>query len=112
MMNDAITHRGFFGDGEHAFALTDPMVIELERLTGAGIGEIYARAIGLRFHAADLAQILRLGLIGGGMAPEQAHRLIATYAVNRPLAEIYPLALDVLDARWNGPTTPEEPAHV
>ncbi len=40
------------------------------------------------------------------MAPQQAMQLTDTYARNRPLAETYPLALDILDARWNGTTAP------
>jgi hypothetical protein len=101
-----ITHTGFFGDGDHVFALTDPMLIEIERLTGQGIGAIYQRAVAMAFSASDLVEIIRLGLIGGGMAPQQAMTLTDTYARNRPLAETYPLALDILDARWNGTTAP------
>lgn len=112
-MSDAITIRRFFGDAEHTFCLTDPMIVELERLADAGIGSIYARAVALQFRADDLAQIIRLGLIGGGMTPEAAHRLVETYARNRPFGEVFPLALDVLDARWNGiEAQPEEPPHV
>lgn len=100
-----ITFTGFFGDTDHAFALTDPMIAELEQLTGRGIGAVYQRAIKMEFAAADLAAIIRLGLIGAGMAPQQAAHLVATYAVDRPLSETYPLALDILDARWNGTPT-------
>lgn len=101
-----ITFQGFFGDGDHTFALTDPIIAELEQLTDKGIGSIYQRAIKMEFQASDLTAIIRLGLIGGGMAPERAARLVATYADNRPLSETYPLALDILDARWNG--TPDD----
>ena len=105
-----IQHHTFFGDGPHAFALTDPMLTELERLTGMGIGALYQRTVAMQFHAAHLTEIIRLGLIGGGMAPEQAQRLTATYATNRPFDEIVPLALDILDARWSGTTAPNTDA--
>jgi hypothetical protein len=101
-----IAHIGFFGDADHTFTLTDPMIVELERLTGQGIGTIYQRAVALAFSASDLVEVIRLGLIGGGMAPQNAMQLTDTYARNRPLAETYPLALDILDARWNGTTAP------
>jgi hypothetical protein len=97
-----ITHEGFFGDGVHAFTLTDDMIEELERITGHGIGAIYLRIVAGQFAVSEVAEIIRLGLIGGGMAPQNAAQLVSTYARNRPLAETFPLALDVLDARWNG----------
>lgn len=101
-MTAGITFRGFFGDAEHPFALTDKMVAELEQITGVGIGALYLRTVAGQFHVADLPEVLRLALIGGGMAPERAKRLVDTYGRDRPLSETYPLALDVLDARWNG----------
>lgn len=97
-----ITHSAFFGDGESAFALTDPTVIELERLTDTGIGALYARMVRNDFRLNDLIEVIRLGLIGGGTSPEDAARLVATYAKDRPIGEVLPLALDVLDARWSG----------
>ncbi len=103
-------HTAFFGDGEHTFALTDDMITELERLSEIGIGAFYLRAVNLQFHIADLIEIIRLGLIGGGAKPEQAAQLTDTYARNRPVDELYPLALDILDARWNGPETPDQEA--
>jgi hypothetical protein len=101
-MTDQITHVGFFGDGEHRFTLTDEMIAELERITGTGIAALYVQVAKLHFNAATLSEIIRLGLIGAGMAPEIAMRLIAAYARNRPIDELLPLALDVLDARWTG----------
>lgn len=98
----------FFGDAERTFCLTDHMITELERLTGTGIGTIYQRAIAQQFKLDDLVHTLRLALIGGGTTPEQAAQLVDTWARNRPFAETFPLALDVLDARWNG-TTQEQP---
>ncbi|MCW1919977.1 gene transfer agent family protein [Rhodobacter sp. KR11] len=107
-MSDRITHVTFFGDATHNFTLTDPMIAELERLTATGIGALYFRVINMQFNADTLGEIIRLGLIGGGTDPETAKRLVDTYARNRPLAEVFPLALDVLDARWTG--KPQEAA--
>ena len=33
-----VKHAAFFGDGDHVFALTPDMILELERKTGTGIG--------------------------------------------------------------------------
>jgi len=95
-------HTAFFGDGEHIFALTDDMIAELERIADLGIGALYLRTVNMAFKLVDLVEIIRLGLIGGGATPEKAMRLTDTYARNRPVDELFPLALDVLDARWGG----------
>ncbi|MTD98782.1 gene transfer agent family protein [Paracoccus sp. YIM 132242] len=102
-----IDHSVFFGDGPRLFRLTDPMVIELERLTDTGIGGLFSRMTRNDFRLSDLIEVIRLGLIGGGTNPEEAARLVATYAKDRPIGEILPLALDVLDARWSGSETAE-----
>ncbi|WP_415402883.1 gene transfer agent family protein [Tateyamaria sp. SN3-11] len=93
----------FFGDADYTFALTDDMILEVERKTEMGIGALYLRMINTAFALRDLTEIIRLGLIGGGTSPEQAKALTTTYATNRPIAELLPLALDILDARFNGP---------
>ncbi|MFN3663843.1 gene transfer agent family protein [Yoonia sp.] len=98
----------FFGDADRVFCLSDPMIQELERLSGVGIGTIYQRAIAQQFKLDDLTHTLRLALIGGGTSPQDAAQLVDTWAQNRPFAETFPLALDVLDARWNG-ITQEQP---
>lgn len=100
-MNE-ITLRAFFGDGERAFCLTDPMLAELERIAGQGIGAVYYSLANMTYPARILPEIIRLGLIGAGTNPEEAARLIGTYATNRPLAEVFPLAFEVLEARWTG----------
>jgi hypothetical protein len=105
-----MNHTAFFGDGDHTFALTDDMITELERLSDVGIGALYLRAVNMQFNIADLIEIIRLGLIGGGTTPEQAMRLTDTYARNRPIDELYPLALDILDARWGGAVEDDEAA--
>jgi Protein of unknown function (DUF3356). len=109
-MTDRITLRAFFGDRERAFTLTDPMIAELERQTGLGIGALYAKLINLGYSAQLLKETIRLGLIGGGTSPDEAAQLCAAYVENRPLAEIFPLAFEIMDARWNGIEDPEKDA--
>lgn len=103
------THRAFFGDAERAFALTPPLVLELERTTGAGVGALCQRVFAGAFHAADLAESIRLALIGAGETPERAKELIDTYVAGRPLAETFPLAISILEALWFG-AKPQEAA--
>ncbi|WP_137153501.1 gene transfer agent family protein [Rhizobium sp. FKL33] len=103
-------HTAFFGDATYTFALTDTTTTELERLTGVGVGALYLRMVNSLFYVSDMTQIIRLGLIGGCVSPEKAHTLVETYVNDRPFAEIVPLALDILDARWNGsPAAPVQP---
>jgi len=97
-----LSHTAFFGDGEHTFALTDDMIAELERLAELGIGALYLRAVNMQFKLTDLIEIIRLGLIGGGITPDRAAQLTDIYARNRPIDDLYPLALNILDARWGG----------
>ncbi|KIN60636.1 DUF3356 domain containing protein [Sulfitobacter noctilucae] len=104
-----ITFTGFFGTADHTFTLTDAMIAELERVCDCGIGTLYQRTVAMAFRSADLTEIIRLGLIGGGMTPQEAMQLTDTYARNRPMGEVFPLALDILDARWNG-TEPDKEA--
>lgn len=98
-------HVVYFGDGEKTFALTMPMIAELERKTGVGIGALYQRvALTLQFHVGDVVEIIRLGLIGGGTSPTEAQSLIDAYTPEQPLIPLAMLAVDILNARWNEPS--------
>lgn len=94
-------HTAYFGDGEKTFALTTEMILELERKTGVGIGALYSKLASAQFHFGDMIEVIRLGLIGGGTSPVEAQSLVDTYAKPRPIEETFPLALDILDARWS-----------
>jgi hypothetical protein len=95
-------HRAFFGDAEYDFRVTPRLVVELEHKTGAGIGALCSRVFARQFAQADITETIRIALIGGGTAPERAASLIASYAVDRPLSETYPLAVAILDDLWFG----------
>jgi len=94
-------HKAFFGDRERDFSLTPHLIPELESKTGKGIAALIA---GFR-HAtyADIAETIRLGLIGAGESPQEAHRLTGIYVPIRPLGEAHLLALDILTDLWTGP---------
>jgi len=95
-------HRAFFGDAEYPFRLTAKLTAELEKTTGAGIGALCTRVFNRQFVHSDISETLRLALIGAGMTPERAASLVATYAIDRPLIETYPIATAVLELRWFG----------
>lgn len=95
-------HRAFFGDKEHDFALGPALVLELEIVTGSGIGGLFKRMIANEFKAKEITETIRLGLIGGGTSPEIAARLVETYVPARPMIEAYALAVDILTALMFG----------
>ena len=92
----------FFGDGEYPFALTTPLIIELESKCGAGIGTIAARVFAKHFTQADIAETIRLAAIGAGMNPKRAAEMIAAYVVDQPLIASWPLASRILEHVWFG----------
>lgn len=95
-------HTAFFGDGEKTFALTTPMIQELERKTGHGIGLIFRRIQQHQFSLQDISEVIRLGLIGGGTKPAIADAMVKTYVDGQPLVESMEIALDVIAARFLG----------
>jgi hypothetical protein len=101
-------HTAFFGDGEKTFALTSEMIHELERTTGSGIMALHYRYREGVARFSDLTEVIRTGLIGGGMSPEESHKLISIYSRSMLITDLYHLAFDILDARYFG--KPEAPA--
>lgn len=98
-----IEHRAFFGDGEKVFAFpTRELIEELERKTGVGIGALFRRFRASDYSLSDVLQTIRLGLIGGGISPVEAHQLVTVYGVGRPLAEIFAVADGVITALFFG----------
>jgi Phage tail tube protein, GTA-gp10 len=81
----------FFGDAEYTFRIRPALVLELENKCGAGVGAICDRVFHRQFAQSDIAETVRLALIGGGTAPKRAAELIASHVADRPLSETYPL---------------------
>jgi hypothetical protein len=95
-------HTAFFGDAEYPFRLSPALIVELEHKTGAGIGALCARVFNKHFAQADIHETIRLSLIGGGLKPERAAALIASFAAGQPLSETYPVAVAILENVWFG----------
>ncbi len=90
-------HRAFFAECEKAFELSAAMLLELEHVTGTGIGTLAQRVLTGAFRAADVRETIRLGLLGAGTSPEEAAALVAVYVDGRPVYETYGLAVDILN---------------
>ncbi|QKJ90918.1 gene transfer agent family protein [Agrobacterium pusense] len=107
-----------FADGTYKFALTWDLASEWEKTTDRSMYATLLHAVRTGIvNLNDAREILRLGLIGGGMEPVAALRLVRTYVENRPAAENFPLVVRVMDAAFHGKGVPEaddesEPAAV
>jgi hypothetical protein len=84
------------GGEERQFALFLGQWEELQETLGFGPLEVFTRLSRLEFRANWLREITRLGLIGGGMAPAQAKRLVERYVDTVPFAEAWPLAFQIV----------------
>ncbi|PZR88354.1 MAG: gene transfer agent family protein [Stutzerimonas stutzeri] len=95
-----------FADGRYLFALKIAHLGELQDKCRAGLGEIATRLFSGTPRYEDIYETLRLGLIGGGLAPVPAREVIERYIL--PLAApgdpASPLmtAQAVIGAAWFG----------
>jgi hypothetical protein len=96
-----------WADGTYTFALPIAQLEELQRICDAGPMVIAERLRHGLWKVEDVHATLRLGLIGGGMAPVEALRLVRTYVQERPWGESALPALAVISAALFG--KPDEP---
>ncbi|MFD2679031.1 tail tube GTA-gp10-like protein [Camelimonas lactis] len=68
-----------FGDGPHRFRLAMGELEELQEKTGVGPFVLMQRFISGEWRVGDVRETVRLGLIGGGMEPLAALRLVRRY---------------------------------
>jgi len=85
-----------WGDGEHRFRLRIGELRELEAKRDAGAFEIYSRLASGSWRVDDIVEVLRLGLIGGGVAPVMALGLTAKYVTPTAFLENVVAAREVL----------------
>ena len=97
-----------WGDGERRFRLAIGQLRELQEKCDAGPAEILDRLASRRWRINDVRETIRLGLVGGGMPPAEAHRTIARYVDGRPWLESVPVAHAIVLAALIG--APDEPA--
>jgi hypothetical protein len=111
MTDVSLSTSHFFGDGKKTFRLTAPLIVELERKTGTGIGSITKRLFANEFTFGDVREVIRLGLIGGGEKPERAEELVAAYVDREPLGHSYSLAVSLLETAFFGSKQNKEAAN-
>jgi hypothetical protein len=93
-----------WGDGEYTFRLGIGERRDLQEKTGVGLLSLHRRLIDGGWRNEDAREVLRCGLIGGGLAPTAAHELVKVWSDQRPLMEsIVPAALVVQAALYGGP---------
>ena len=74
----------FFGDGEHKFRLAIGELRELQEACDAGPPRLLSRLKDQDWRVDDVRQTIRIGLIGGGMKPEEASQLTVRYVDEVP----------------------------
>lgn len=87
-----------WADGEHLFALKGKEIEALEAEcinpstggTGIGLGAIWQRVMTGSWYRSDIRNIIRLGLMGGGMGPIEANRMCKTYVDDIPISNLNP----------------------
>lgn len=96
-----------FGDGTYRFRLGQGELAELQEKCDAGPGWVLGRLMHQTaenggWRVEDIPNIIRLGLIGGGLKPTDALKLTRTYVEARPPMENLILAQLVLSAGLMG----------
>lgn len=76
-----------FADGTYVFRLAWGQLIELQEKCDAGPLVVMRRLEQGTWLVQDVSNILRLGLIGGGMEPIPALKLVRRYVEDRPPLE-------------------------
>ena len=89
-------------DQERVYHLDIPRLRELQDKRSAGPAEIARRIVDQTFRVEDVAETLRLGLIGGGLSASDALALVSRYLDQTPLLESAAAALAVLGAALRG----------
>lgn len=95
-----------FADGEYRFRLAWGQLAELQEKCNAGPYVVLDRLLTMTARIEDIAETVRLGLIGGGADPYAATKLVTTYVKERPLNETIVIAQQILGAAVIG--SPEE----
>ncbi|MGU3577097.1 gene transfer agent family protein [Brucellaceae bacterium C25G] len=96
-----------WADGDYAFRLGWGELEALQEACDAGPWVILERLFTKQCLIGDISNVIRQGLIGGGLEPTAATKLVRTYVERRPPAENLLFATVILQAAIQG--TDEEP---
>jgi hypothetical protein len=97
-----------WADGTHTFRLAWAQLIELQEKTDCGPYVVLNRLYANQWRVEDISNVIRLGLIGGGMPPVEALKKVRAYVEDRPPLENVLYAQAILAAGLQG--APEEKA--
>jgi hypothetical protein len=95
-----------FADGTYEFCMNYGAIRMLQEARDMGPLFIYGILQSSAWRVEDLREIIRCGLIGAGMSPAQAVKLVRMYVEERPPMESVALATRILGAGLVG--APEE----
>lgn len=94
--------------GEHQFCLAKVgLILDLEAKCDAGIATVMTRLGSGSWRLNDVREPIRLGLIGGGLAPDKAMQLVRNHVDDNPLTSSVLLAYSIIEAVMVG--VPDEP---
>ncbi|TPJ76191.1 gene transfer agent family protein [Mesorhizobium sp. B2-2-4] len=105
MIRDASTTQPF-ADDDYEFRMAWGELEKLQEACDAGPYVVLDRLVSGRWRMGDISHTIRLGLIGGGLEPVKALKLVRAYVEARPPLENLVLAQLVLGAGVAG--APEE----
>lgn len=95
-----------FGNGRHEFRVGWRELIALQERLKVGPSVLFERLVSDQFRSREVAEVIRIGLIGGGMAKRKAATLVRRHVEDRPLSASVHIAAAVLFAGLEG--DPEE----
>lgn len=84
-----------WADGEYPFRLAIGQLRSLQDKTGVGPMALVRRLLDGSWMVDDVRETIRFGLIGGGMKPVDAGKMIETWVDPFPLAESAVLAQEI-----------------
>lgn len=95
-----------FGNGHQRFRLGWRELILLQERLDAGPYLLLEWLVTGRWRVRDIAEVIRCGLIGAGMAADRADKLVRRHVEGQPPVSTVPVAALVLNAALEG--NPEE----
>lgn len=107
MARDASIGPLSWAGGKYTFKLGWGQLALLQEATDCGPLFLLERLGGKKWLVGDISHTIRLGLIGGGLEPAKAQKLVEDYVESRPPLENAQLAWAILGAGVQG--APDEP---
>ena len=99
-----------FAGAEREFRLRFGDILDVEAARNVGIGEIFLRLSTGRYYAGDVFEVIRQGLVGGGLKEVAARALVRDRMEIIPFSEAVDLALDIVLTAMNGVEKSDEDA--